>query len=410
MPGLTKYYRDPLYRNSIFLMLNTGLVSLFNYIFWLLADNVTSSEHVGLATAAIAAASMIVAISRLGMDYSITRFFPEYRDKGGFYNALILIILLVTIIVIAGFMLGLPFISPALLFLRNWQYALLFIVFVFLTAICDMQGTALVAIRRADLALLEYSILILRIPLLIVIGSLGVLGIFLALDITYLIMMTTGVVLMYMMGIARDLHIDIGQARKTLKYSLGNYTSTIIATAPLTLIPILIVNVAGASQQAYFYVAFSVAIFLFMVPDAIGASMFVEGSHERPLKVTAYKSLRFSLIILAPMVLAVAVFGDNILHLFSPEYSEAAYELLLLLAISSLFYAVIAVYISVVQVRKNMAMLNYIRLAVVGLTLGLSYVLLLKLGLIGIGYAWLLANVIVAVIAGWMMLAKTKWQ
>ena len=100
---------------------------------------------------------MIVAISRLGMDDSITRFFPQSKDRGGFVNALIAIMLLVTIIVIAGFMLGLPYISPALLFLKQWQYALLFVVFVFLTSVCNMQGTALVAIRRADLALLEYS-------------------------------------------------------------------------------------------------------------------------------------------------------------------------------------------------------------------------------------------------------------
>ncbi|MGA9139605.1 MAG: hypothetical protein WBZ29_05245 [Methanocella sp.] len=368
-----------------------------------------SSEHIGLATEAIAAAAMIVAIARLGMDDSLTRFFPQSKDKGGFYNALIAIMLLVTIIVIAGFILGLPYISPALLFLKNWQYILLFIGFVFLTSICDMQGTALVAIRRADLALLEYSFLILRIPLLFVLGSLGMLGIFLALDVTYLVMMAAGIIIMYKMGIARDLHIDIGEARKTARYSLGNYTSTIIATAPLTLIPILIVNLTGASQEAYFYVAFSVAIFLFMVPDAIAASMFVEGSHEQPLKATAFKSLRFAFIILAPMVLAIAVFGDNILLLFSPEYSAAAHQLLLLLAISSLFYAVIAVYITVVQVQKNIAILNYIRFAVAGLTLFLSYILLQKLGLVGIGYAWLLANVIVAVIAGWMMLAKTKW-
>lgn len=409
MPGLTKYFLDPLYRNSLFLMLNTGLVSLFNYGFWLLAGHMASSEHIGLATEAIAAAAMIVAIARLGMDDSLTRFFPQSKDKGGFYNALIAIMLLVTIIVIAGFILGLPYISPALLFLKNWQYILLFIGFVFLTSICDMQGTALVAIRRADLALLEYSFLILRIPLLFVLGSLGMLGIFLALDVTYLVMMAAGIIIMYKMGIARDLHIDIGEARKTARYSLGNYTSTIIATAPLTLIPILIVNLTGASQEAYFYVAFSVAIFLFMVPDAIAASMFVEGSHEQPLKATAFKSLRFAFIILAPMVLAIAVFGDNILLLFSPEYSAAAHQLLLLLAISSLFYAVIAVYITVVQVQKNIAILNYIRFAVAGLTLFLSYILLQKLGLVGIGYAWLLANVIVAVIAGWMMLAKTKW-
>ena len=163
---------------------------------------------------------MMVAISRLGMDDSITRFFPQSKDRGGFLNALIVIMLLVTIIVFAGFMLGLPYISPALLFLQQWQYTLLFVVLVFLTSVCNMQGTALVAIRRADLALLEFAILFLRIPLLFVLGSLGIFGIFLAKDIIYLIMMVVGFIFLYKMGIARDLHIDFGQARKTMKYSL----------------------------------------------------------------------------------------------------------------------------------------------------------------------------------------------
>ena len=81
--------------------------------------------------------------------------------------------------------------------------------------------------------------------------------------------------------------------------------------------------------------------------------------------------------------------------------------MLLLLAISSLFYAINWVYITIVQVRKDILMLNYIRLAASGLTMGLSFVLLLKMGLIGIGYAWLLSNVIVSVISGWMMASKT---
>ena len=138
--------------------------------------------------------------------------------------------------------------------------------------------------------------------------------------------------------------------------------------------------------------------------------MFVEGAHERPLRATAFKSLRFALVILVPLVLAAAFFGDDLLRLFSPEHSAAAYELFPLLAISSLFYAVIEVYFTVMQVRKNLVMLNFVRLAVTGLTLGLGYVLLQKLGLIGIGYAWLLSCVIVAVIAGGMMMSKKTWQ
>ncbi len=307
MPGLTSFFHDPLYRNSLFIMSNTGLVALFNYVFWLLAGKVTSPGHVGLATAAISASMMIAAISRLGMDDSITRFLPQSKDRGGFVNALIAIMLLVTVIVLAGFMIWLPHISPALLFLQQWQYALLFIVLVFLTSVCNMQGTTLVASRRADLALLEYAILFLRIPLLFVTGSLGIFGIFLAMDITYLIMMVVGFIFLYRMGIARDLHVDIGQARKTMRYSLSNYMALILYTAPYTLIPILVVNVIGASQQAYYYAAYSIAAFLLLVPDAIVASMFVEGAHERPLRDTAFKSLRFALVILVPMVLAAAV-------------------------------------------------------------------------------------------------------
>lgn len=178
MPGLTKYVLDPLYRNSLFLMLNTGLASLFNYLFWLIASHMVSAVHTGLTTEAISAAVMIVALSRLGMDDSLTRFYPQSKNPNGLYNALIVIMLLVTIIVTTGFIIGLPYISPALLFLNKWQFLLLFIGYILLTSICDMQGTALVAIRRADLAFLQYSILTLRIPMLFAMGSLGIPGIF----------------------------------------------------------------------------------------------------------------------------------------------------------------------------------------------------------------------------------------
>jgi O-antigen/teichoic acid export membrane protein len=170
-----------------------------------------------------------------------------------------------------------------------------------------------------------------------------------------------------------------------------------------------VVNVIGARQQAYYYAAYSIAAFLLLVPDAIVASMFVEGAHERPLRDTALKSLRFSLAILVPMVLATAVFGDDLLRLFSPAHSAAAYQLLMLLAISSLFYTVIEIYFTVMQVRKNLVMLNFVRLAVTALTLGPGYVLLQKLGLIGIGYAWLGACVTVSAIAGWKMMSKKTW-
>ena len=125
MPGLTKYVHDPLYRNSWMLMLNTGVNTLFTYIFWLIAGHMTSTDHIGLTTEALSAGAMIVAVSRLGMDDSLTRFFPQSKNPDGFYNALIVIMLLVTIVVFLGFFIGLPYISSSLLFLnKSYQYEL----------------------------------------------------------------------------------------------------------------------------------------------------------------------------------------------------------------------------------------------------------------------------------------------
>ena len=390
-------------------MLNTGLVSIFNYLFWLTAGRAITPASIGMVTEAISAAALIVALTRLGMDDSLTRFLPGSKDPAGFYNALIAIILVITSVTSVGFLLGLEYISPALTFLNNWQYSLLFYGYVFLTSICDMQGTALVAIRRADLAFLQYGILIFRIPLLLAMKSFGVIGVFLALDIAYLITFAAGVALLYKKSVARDLHVNIGEALSTIRFSLGNYTSTVMYTAGLMLLPIMIVNVSGSAQAAYFYIAFTVATFLFMVPESVAASMFVEGSHNRPLRETTIKALIFNWMLLAPMVLAVFVFGEPILRLVSPEYSAAAYQLLLLLALSSLFYAVMTVYVTVVQVQKNMLALNLMRFIWSGLILVLGYIMLSRAGLIGVGYAWLLGNVGVCAIVGWRMVREKKW-
>ena len=45
-------------------------------------------------------------------------------------------------------------------------------------------------------------------------------------------------------------------------------------------------------------------------------------------------------MIMAPIVLFIIVFGNKLLAIFGPEYSVAAYPMLQLLAISSLFSAV----------------------------------------------------------------------
>ena len=403
------YFEKPLYRNSIALILNTGMAYVLNFLFWMIAGHTVSAGSIGLATATISAAAMLVTMSRFGLDASLVRYIPRSRDKSGFYNATILIILLLSLIVAIVFLAGLNLFSPALDFLRKQVFLIEFIGYILLTAVCNMQGTALVAVRKADLSLLQSSVLAVRIPLLWAFASLGVLGIFVSMNLAYLAMMIVGIILLYKLNVSSKPDLNFKDVRESFGFSFGNYTAALFLAAPITLMPIIIVNAVGARDGAYFYIAYSIATFLFMVPDAIAMSLFVEGSHKQPLKANTVRSIKFTLLIISPGILFILLFGDKLLALFGLQYAAEAFLILQLLAVSSLFYAIIDIYTAVKKVQRDMVMVNYLSFAVSALTIGLGFLLLLMLGLNGIGYAWIISNLTVCAIAVWLMLFREKW-
>ncbi len=409
MYALKKYYREHLYLNSLALMLNTGMASLFNFLFWMVAGRSMPPESLGLATAAISAAAMIVTLSRLGLDAALVRYFPGARNREGFYNAIMAINLLATIAISGIFIMGLNVFSPPLEFLRGWRFFPAFMAYVLLTAACSMQGTAFVAIRKAHLSLLQGFILAVRIPLLYAASSAGVLGVLESMDFAYLAMLIIGIFLLYRLNVSGKLGIDLALVQKSLGFSLGNYVSAILAMAPITLMPIMAVNTIGAGGGAYFYIAYSIAIFLFMVPDAVSMSLFVEGSHRMPLKENTMKSIKFAFMVMAPMALLIMLFGDRLLAMFgSPTYARAL-PTLQMLAISSFFSAIISIYSSVKKVQKDMVMVSGISLAVSASTIGLGYIFMAMIGLDGIGYAWLISNATVCAVVCWIMAFRERW-
>ena len=389
-------------------MLNTGMASVFNFLFWMIAGHTVSAKDIGLATAAISAAAMLVTISRFGLDAGLIRYIPQSRDRSGFYNATILIIVLVSVVIAIIFLLGLNKFSSALVFLREQKFLIVFIGYILITAVCNMQGTALVAVRKADLSLLQSSALAIRIPLLWAFSSLGLLGIIASMDLAYLAMMIVGVIMLYYLNVSSNMDFSFKDVRNSFGFSLGNYIAAIFLSAPITLMPIIIVNAVGANEGAYFYIAYSIATFLFMVPDAISMSLFVEGSHKQPLKANTIKSIKFTLLIMSPMILFIPFFGDKLLALFGRQYAIEALQLLQLLAVSSLFYAILDIYTAIKKVQKDIPMVNYLSFATSVLTIGLGYILLITIGLNGLGYAWLISNFAVCAIVVYMMLFTEK--
>ncbi|MBU3966181.1 MAG: oligosaccharide flippase family protein [Euryarchaeota archaeon] len=163
---LRSLYTDPLYRNSLAIMLSSGLRAFFGLLFWIIAARTMPSKDIGLATAAISAAALIVGLSKLGLDAGLVRYLPGSKNRNGLYSTIVMITLGIALVISAVFMLGVNIFSPALSFLREGWFLPVFFAFIAVTSIYSIQNIAFISIRRADLSLIQNLLLGARIPIL----------------------------------------------------------------------------------------------------------------------------------------------------------------------------------------------------------------------------------------------------
>ncbi len=195
---------------------------------------------------------MILGLSKLGLDAGLVKYLPGSKNRNGLYSTIVMITLGIALVISA-----------------------VFFAYIAVTSIYSVQNTAFISIRRADLSLIQNLLLGARIPILLLIAGLGVFGVFSSLGIAFLLTFVFGAFVLRRYGLSFTRSFDIASIRKTLKFSLGNYSAGIFMMAPVTIIPIMIVNTIGAEEGAYFYVAYSVAALLFMIPNAVSTSLFV---------------------------------------------------------------------------------------------------------------------------------------
>jgi len=114
------------------------------------------------------------------------------------------------------------------------------------------------------------------------------------------------------------------------------------------------------------------------------------------------------ILVIIPAVTLLFFFGDLILLLFGREYVENTFHVLRLLSISVISCAVNDLYVAVRRVQFQSRSITYIYSSVAILTLLSSYMLMPKLGLIGIGIGWLFGQSSVALFLITMVIIRTR--
>jgi len=402
---LRKYLKDPLYKNSFFLVLSRVFNVACGFSFWMLAARLYSINDVGLATALISSLGLVILFSRFGLDFSLIRFLP-INDKSKVFNTCLIITTISSFIVGIIYISGVGFFSQSLSFIQNPIYAIIFLTFAVMNSIALTTGNAFVAIRKAEHYFFQNVFLASRIPFLIPLVFLGCFGVFGACGLAYLLASLFAFLLLSKF-IGFDFKIDKQFIKESFRFSSGNYISNVLFAAPTLILPIMILNLLGEAEAAKYYIAFAIGNLALIIPDALSTSLFVEGSHGESLRKNVIKAGLAIYSFLIPAVIFIYFFGNLLLGLFGKDYVEA-FALLRILALSSFFVAVYSLFIPIQNVRmrvESIVKLNFFRFL---LLLGLCYIFILKFGIVGVGYAWIITYGILGL--GIVGLVKMKWR
>jgi O-antigen/teichoic acid export membrane protein len=395
-----RYWKDPLYRNSLVLTASRFFnAAVIGFLFWTIAAHQYPVAEVGIGTALISSANLLMSLAMLGFDIAIIRFTP-LRDPGDVFSTSVWITSAAALVLGLAFIVLVPVIMPEISMVRDfWP---LFVGTVVLSTFAYIVGRTFIAHRRPHLLFLQYVVSAVRLPLLYPLVFLGGAGIFLAAGLSTLLATVVSIVL-----VVQFVRVTFGIRRETLRdmyrFSSANYVSTLFADIPELVLPLIVLAVLGPVAAALYYIAFAIATLIIVIPDAIGTSYFVEGCYGAgdPRK-EAIRALLVSALVLIPIGIGVVLFGKAFLGFFGPAY-VAAYPVLLLLTFSSFLVAFHKICIPFLNIRmsvRTVVGINALRLVLI---LGLAWLLLPVFGIIGAGIAWILAHAIIAVPLIWLL-------
>lgn len=401
--GLKSVYGVSLYRNALYLMVGAAVSSLCGFFFWLIVARFYSDEVVGYSSAVVSALSLLAILSMAGLNIAIVRFLPRAESPRDMTNTCFTVAGLISLVAGAVFVAGLGFWSPALAFVRQDPVFLLaFLVFAVLWTLSPLVDSAFLAGRQARFVLFRtviYSLLKLLLPAVLALYF-HTFGVVLARGIAFAISLAVALFVLLprvQRGYRPLPALEPGVFKKMWRYSGGNYLVDLLSAAPAFVLPLIVVNRLGAEENAYFYIPWMMGNLLFTVAIATSRSLFAEGSNfEERLGGDVMKSLKSTFLLLVPAAVLLAVAGRWLLLAFGPGYALNSLPLLWVLCLASLPFAVNRIYTGILWVTGRTGELITIWGLIATGVLVTSYLIVPLTGIIGIGYAWLGAQGVVA--------------
>jgi O-antigen/teichoic acid export membrane protein len=322
---------------GILLFIDQILVSVTNWLYWIVISKLASTSEIGQATSVYSLVFLIATVSQLGLEYPLLK-------KASLHRSQILgTALAIEMIITSGSIATIIFLANTDIYHASLgAYVLVAIALLVLMPISFIGRFALLGISNARSVLVfDIAATIAKFLAAYILLSMG----FGAFGILFSFMITSLVAAITMISIAgRRLSLmpvrDKIRIIEVLKEGLYNVPSKLSRTMIITLSVILLASYGiSDSDIGIFYIALMISI----VGAGVASSMsftVIPASTENKVDLSS-GSLRIGLSLTAPVVAALIVAPKDILSVIGPEYVSAD-TILLVLSVGILPTAVVS--------------------------------------------------------------------
>ncbi|KFF97073.1 hypothetical protein IQ62_32620 [Streptomyces scabiei] len=409
LPGLGRGAGgDQLFRNAYALMLNTGISAVLGLGFWLAAARYYTEASVGQGSAAIAAMKLLAGLTALTLTGALARFIPVAGRATGRLIFRTYAGSSVVVALAAGvFLLTLGLWGSSYSFLHDPRGAVFFVLAVVAWSVLTLQDGVLTGLRSAVWVPVGNTVFsAVKLVLLVVFAAaVPTMGVF----VSWVAAIAMSVLplgwLVFRRLIPKHVKATADHARPPSlreigRFLAGDYTGSLFSLAVVYLVPVIVAAQVSSTDNAYFYITTTIGGTVNLLAINMGASLTVEGAHD-PARLAANTraALRRMARIMLP-VCAVLFFGAPwILAVFGQAYADAATPLLRWFAIGAVLRVVMETYFAVLRAQSRTAGLAWLQGLLCALVLGLTLVLLPRMGLTGAGVAEISSLAVIVLIA-----------
>lgn len=387
---------DHLVMNSVFLFASSGAMGGFGFLFWIVNARLFTPSQVGVATTLISATVLISYAAQLGFNTSLVRFLPRSTDPDEEVSTGLVLVFGAAIILSVAYLAIVPSIVPELSSIRGSAlYFAGFAVFTAVNAVNLVTDAVFVARRSAFYNFVVDGVVqgAVKLSLPVALVGMGAFGIFAASGLAAAIAVALSIqILKSRFRMHIRLRVSGQVVRRVFRFAGSNYVANLLNLMPILLLPVIVLHVRGASQAAYFYIAYQVANLLFSLAFSVSSSLFAEGSHhETSLRSIAVRAARIETFTIVPLTALLIVGSGSLLSVFGGHYSGAARSLLVILALSAPAVAFCTITVALLRLTGQLHALVLTNLLYAVTMCGLAATWAHR-GLAWVGAAWLIGN------------------